>query len=699
MKGVSAPTISELSALTRRLSTEYAVSRILAEAQPAEPTLDRVLAVMGDQLQWDYCVCWRLQPGEPRMRIVATWQRHPERSGAIERAGRGLILSPGVGAAGRAWKQARPFWIDDVASDPHFLLYDEAREAGLGTGVCCPIQYGQQILGVLELIAAREAVTDPETLPVLVSVAEQIGQFLDREAMARALKDSEARLRALVEGNIAGMHCSRLSGETIAVNPAFVRMFRFPSTEQALSHPASALYADPNDRLALLEQLREHGSDVNRQLQLRRYDGEPITVLANTVLIPAAGGEEAYNESTIVDITELRALELRRWQASKLEGIGRLAGGIAHDFNNLLTVINGYGDHLLARLPADDPARASVAKIRQAGHRAEGLTRQLLAFSRQQAIEPVVVDVAAAVEEIEQMLGSALGAAIRLRCAIAPGLGRIRTDPSQLSQILMNLAVNGRDAMPHGGELLIEADNFNVDAAYAAAHLQARPGPYVRLSISDTGVGMEEHVRRHAFEPFFTTKPQGQGTGLGLATVYGLVLQNGGWTELYSEPGHGTTFKLHFPRVEAAAAAERAKEPAPAAVRARTASVLVAEDEPDLGALIADILREAGYEVRACCDDGARALQCGAAAKDGLDLLITDVIMPRMTGPELADRLRAQHAGLRVLFISGYTEQAAGRQALLPDSRAGWGYLQKPFGPGALLEAVAHVLEPVAVAS
>ncbi|MGH9416667.1 MAG: ATP-binding protein [Terriglobales bacterium] len=695
MTAADAPTLAELGALTRRLSTEYAVSRILAEAGPAEPTLERALAVMGQKLQWDYCVCWRLEPAAPaRMRIKATWQRHRQRSGALERAGRGLVLTPGVGAAGRAWEQARPVWIDDVANDPHFLLHEQAREAGLGTGVCCPMQFGQQVLGVVEFIAARDAVTDPETLPVLVSLAEQIGQFLHREAIAAALQASEARLRALFEANIAGVHCGRLSGETVAVNPAFVRMFRFPSTEQALACPASALYTDPNERLALLEQLREHGSDANRQLQLRRHDGEPITVLVNTVMIPGSGGEEAYTESTIVDITELRALELRRWQSSKMEGIGRLAGGIAHDFNNMLTVINGYGDQLLAHLEADDPTRASVAKMRQAGHRAEGLTRQLLAFSRQQAVEPVVVDVVAAVEEIENMLGTALGSSIRLRRAVAPALGRIRADPSQLSQILMNLALNARDAMPHGGELLIEAENITVDAAYAASHAQARPGPFVRLSVSDTGVGMDERARRHAFEPFFTTKPQGQGTGLGLATVYGLVLQNGGWTELYSEPGRGTTFKLHFPRVEAPALAEPAKAAAPVAGRARMARVLVAEDEPDLGALITEILREAGYAVCACCDDGARALQYGAARAGELDLLITDVIMPKMTGPDLADRLRVCHPGLRVLFISGYTEQAAARQSLLPDAREGWAYLQKPFGPQALLEAVLRLLEP-----
>ncbi len=688
----SAANLGELSALARRLGTEYAVSRVLVEAGGAESSLRRALAVMGRELGWDYCICWRLQPGAtPCMRCMASWQRHPERSQALEAQCRELVLLPARGFAGRVWQRAQPEWLDDVCADPTFLLRDEAAAAGLGTGVCCPIPFRGKVIGLLEFIAARGVVPDPDSQPVLTSLAEQIGQFLDHEAIETALRASKAHYRALFDANIAGVHCSTMSGLTVAVNPAFVRMFGFDSLEAALACPALQLFVDPADRSALLEQLRRTGTDVNRPLQLRRHDGQALWVLANTVLIPGCAGGEDMNESTVIDVTEAKEIERRFWQTSKMEGIGRLAGGIAHDFNNLLTIINGYGDQLLEKLPPDDRARPNLERIRQAGQRAEALTRQLLNFSRRQAVEPAVLDLEAVVAETEAMLAGTLGARIRVHRFAEPGLGHIRADAGQLGQIVMNLAINARDAMPAGGDLLLEMNNVEVGEAYAHRHVQARPGRFVRLAISDTGSGMDANARLHAFEPFFTTKPRGQGTGLGLATVYGLVMQHGGWIELYSEVGHGTTFKMYFPRVDAAVA-PAAPRPALPGPHGGGEVALIAEDQAAVRELVEEVLQEAGYRVCAAVADGEQAL-ARAPEAGGLDLLITDVIMPQMTGPELAAQLSRRHPRLCVLLVSGYTEQAVIHQDLLPCQREGWGYLQKPFSPEALRTSVRALLD------
>ncbi|HWG37818.1 MAG TPA: ATP-binding protein [Terriglobales bacterium] len=690
----TATNLGELSALARRLGTEYAVSRILAEEGGASDCLRRALAVMGDELQWEYCVCWRLvlegAAAGTAMKVLATWQRNPHLSAPLDALARGLEVTAAQGVAGRAWRLGAPLWFEDIAADDDFLLAEAARQAQLGAGVCCPISFRGRVIGLLEFMAARGVSPDPESLPVLVSLAEQVGQYLDREAMATALKSSESRYRKLFDANIAGVHCSTLGGVPMEVNPAFVRMLGFPSVAAALAYDTVKLYADPADRTALLEQLQRHGADANRQLRLRRPDGSIIWVLANTVLIPGSDGVPDMNESTVIDITEAKEMERRQWQASKMEGIGRLAGGVAHDFNNLLTIINGYSDLLLGRMEENDAARASIEKIKQAGLRAEGLTRQLLAFSRQQALETAVLDLEAIVAETESMLGDMLGSRIRVRRCAEPGLGRVRADAGQIGQIVMNLAINARDAMPQGGELLIEMNNVEIDAEYLRGHVQARTGRYVRLAVSDTGCGMDHATKQHVFEPFFTTKPRGKGTGLGLATVYGLTLQSGGWVELYSEVGRGTTFKVYLPRVQEQSAPAA---PAPAVPQLRSEgrgeAVLIVEDEIGVRSLIEEVLGAHGYRVRS-----AESAEQAAAAAEGLDdlaLIVTDIVLPGRNGREFAQDMKRAHPQAQVLLMSGYTERAAAMHGLVP-AGSGFGYLQKPFTPMRLLESVSQAL-------
>ena len=375
-------------------------------------------------------------------------------------------------------------------------------------------------------------------------------------------------------------------------------------------------------------------------------------------------------------------------QAQKMDAIGRLAGGVAHDFNNLLTVILGRTDIILRQLKTEDPIRRGIELIQRTAGRAAELTRQLLAFSRKQVLEAVVLDLGAVTVDMKEMLARLIGEDIALVTTIAPGLGRVKADRGQIEQVVMNLAVNARDAMPKGGHLIVETDNVELDDEYVRRHMGARPGPYVMLAVSDTGVGMAREHQRHIFEPFFTTKEQGKGTGLGLATVYGIVKQSGGYIEVDSEPGRGTTFRIYLPRVDAAeSAADRAARPA--APAGGTETILLVEDEEGVRELARDILRASGYTVLEA-RNGPEALLLGERHQGPLDLLLTDVVMPRMSGRELAERMGPLRPDLSVLYMSGYTDDAVIRHGVLGADTA---FLQKPFTPAALVQRVRETLD------
>jgi signal transduction histidine kinase/CheY-like chemotaxis protein len=393
---------------------------------------------------------------------------------------------------------------------------------------------------------------------------------------------------------------------------------------------------------------------------------------------------------TFDDVSERRALQNQFNHAQKMEAVGRLAAGVAHDFNNLLTVINGYADMLLRRrqapaLPPD--VQSKLVNIQKAGNRAAALTRQLLAFSRQQVMDPKVLDMNAVLREMEPLLHRVLGEDLQLRMALAPNLAPVRADPSQIDQVLMNLAVNARDAMPHGGRLTIESANVELDANYVTTHPEATAGPHVMLAITDNGAGMDQATLTRVFEPFFTTKPKGQGTGLGLSTVFGIVKQSGGSVAIYSELGHGTSVKVYLPAMAGAADAD-ATAPGGEAVTATRARVLVVEDETSVRELVREVLAEAGYQVFAAADP-AEALALSAREADGFHLLITDVVMPGMNGRQLAGLLCSGRPGMAVLFISGYPQEAISHNGDLDEGLA---FLQKPFTPEALLRRVLQVL-------
>jgi signal transduction histidine kinase/CheY-like chemotaxis protein len=375
-------------------------------------------------------------------------------------------------------------------------------------------------------------------------------------------------------------------------------------------------------------------------------------------------------------------------QAQKMDAIGRLAGGVAHDFNNLLTVILGRTDILLTQIKAEDPLRRGIALIQRTAGRAAELTKQLLAFSRKQVLEAVVLDLGVVITDMKEMLARLIGEDIALVTNLAATLGHVKADRGQIEQVVMNLAINARDAMPQGGQLVVETANADLDDEYVRRNVGSRPGPHVMLAVSDSGVGIPRELQRHIFEPFFTTKEQGKGTGLGLAPVYGSVKQSGGYIEVDSEPGRGTTFRIYLPRVDSASpAAERS--PRAAAPTGGTETILLVEDEDGVRELARDILRSSGYTVLEG-RNGAEGLLLGERHQGALDLLLTDVVMPRMSGRELAERMVSLRPELSVLYMSGYTDDAVIRHGVLGSDTA---FLQKPFTPAALVQRVRETLD------
>jgi signal transduction histidine kinase/CheY-like chemotaxis protein len=387
---------------------------------------------------------------------------------------------------------------------------------------------------------------------------------------------------------------------------------------------------------------------------------------------------------------ERKQLEEQLLQSQKLEAVGLLAGGIAHDFNNLLTVITGYSQLSLRSLPSIDRLQSNLEEINKAGDRAASLTRQLLAFSRKQVLQLKVFDLNSVVSEMDRMLRRTIGEDIELRTTLSEGLGNVKADPGQMEQVIMNLVVNARDAMPAGGKLTIETKNDDLDETYARQHVAVVPGPYVMLAVSDTGVGMDEETLRHIFEPFFTTKSVEKGTGLGLSTVYGIIKQSGGNIWVYSEPGKGATFKLYLPRVDERAQDYRHPEESSESPRGNE-TILLVEDEPVVLKLAQEVLETLGYRVLAAAT-GDAALSLCDQSNETIHLMLSDVIMPQMSGRQVATRIQSLRPQMRILYMSGYADSAIVHHGVLEE---GTWFIQKPFSPQALALKVREVLDAV----
>lgn len=512
----------------------------------------------------------------------------------------------------------------------------------------------------------------------------------ERKAAERELAKREQRFRALVASANDGLLLRDATGTITFASESVARVVGW-SPEELVGKEKTGTFVHPDDREAFdaeaLRSLASPGVPLRSEARLRHRDGTyRIAEIVRTNFL-----DDPVVNAMVVnfrDVTEGRALQQQSLHAQKMEAIGMLAGGIAHDFNNMLSAILGFAGIIASELPVADPLAADVKEIITAAERASLLTRQLLAFSRKQILEPKVVDLGAQLRDVEKMLRRILGEDIELSMSLAQNLGLVKVDPAQIEQVVLNLVINARDAIQSGGTISIETANVVLDKEYARTHVDVTPGAYVMLSVSDNGAGMEKNVRERIFEPFFTTKGVGRGTGLGLATVFGIVKQSGGHIWLYSEPGQGTTFKIYLPQSAADATPMAGRTPHPAPLRG-TETVLLVEDEAGVRSFAKRALQRAGYVVLEA-ENGGEALLIVEQHEGPIHLMLTDVVMPRMSGRALAERLATLRPALKVIFMSGYTENTIVHHGVLDE---GTDFISKPIALDMLLSKVREVLD------
>jgi two-component system cell cycle sensor histidine kinase/response regulator CckA len=514
-----------------------------------------------------------------------------------------------------------------------------------------------------------------------------VSDITERKLTEQELRKSEERYRDLVENARDIIYSHDLEGNYTSMNKAGEQITGYMREEALGMNQAQVVAPEYFERARQMIARKLVGEDETvYELDAIAKDGHRITIEVNTRLVYQDGVPVGV-QGIARDITERKQLAEQLRQSQKMEAIGKLAGGIAHDFNNLLTAISGYSDLTIRKLQPEDPLRHHVEEIKKASERAASLTRQLLAFSRKQVLQPVVLDLKAVVSDMERMLQRLIGEDIELRTVLNPELGSIKADPGQIEQVIMNLVVNARDAMPHGGKLTIETQNVYLDEDYAARHIAVRPGAYVMVAVSDTGTGMDEQTQRRIFEPFFTTKEMGKGTGLGLSTVYGIVKQSDGNIWVYSEVEQGTTFKIYLPRLDEGAQVYQQSIEVGERIYG-TETILLAEDDERVRNLVRVVLEGYGYKVLLAAN-GSAALSSYERHEEPIHLLLTDVVMPEMSGRDLAERLAQIRPEIKTLYMSGYTDESIVHHGILD---ADTSFIQKPFTSDALCHKVREVL-------
>ncbi len=595
-------------------------------------------------------------------------------------------VPPGVSLGLDAFQTGLPQVRNHYEADTGLARWKNVRGPTMSrAAVCFPLRRAGEVIGFLGLAAESDGYFDSEVVHLLGAMAKDVSFGLDHLAATQALRESEERYRSLVDNLDDVVYTLDAQGRFTFVSASVARygfapqdivglpFDKFVRAEDAAT--ATGAFSESMAGRRVLVDVRAR--DATGKVRFLRGSSRPLF----------QEGRFVGQQGVLTDLTQQHEIEEQLRMSQKMEAIGRLAGGVAHDFNNLLMVILSYTDFAMEALGEDDPVRADIDEARKASLRAVGLTRQLLAFSRKQLLRPEVLDLNGLIGGLEKMLRRLLGEDVELTFAPGPGLGATKADAGQIEQVLMNLVVNARDAMPNGGSLHIATSNAEVDDDFASRYLGMRPGSYVKISVTDTGVGMDEATQARIFEPFFTTKAAGKGTGLGLATAYGILKQSGGGIWVQSSPGCGATFDIFLPCASGGCDAQaRAVSRTP---RRGSEVVLLVEDDEAVRKLTQRILVAAGYQVAAAAS-GAQALQI-SADQERIDLLVTDVVMPGMNGRDLWERLRKLRPELKVLYMSGYTDDVLeDRGALDPDTHL----VGKPFSADVLLRQVRAVLGP-----
>jgi PAS domain S-box-containing protein len=562
---------------------------------------------------------------------------------------------------------------------------EEAQRTGIGKTLAYRLRHKNGSWLVLE--STSSVICDAKGQPDKLVIVNR--DITERKRAEEALRRSEADFRSVVEDAPYGIYRASVPGRLLQVNPALCKMLGYEQEQELLRKDLAAdIFRQQGEYLRLTDLLTRAEEIKDFEMDWMKQDGTPITVRCSARRINDENGTPAYFEVFAEDVTEKRVLEKQLRMAQKMEAIGRLSGGIAHDFNNLLGVIIGYSRVLKKSLGPQNELAEHAVEIEKAGQRAAAMTKQLLAFSRQQVLTPEVLSLNTLVTDMEKMLPRLLGEDIEVSLALDPGLGSVKADQSQIEQVIMNLAVNARDAMPAGGKLKIHTANAALDQLYTRHHPGSKEGQYVLLSVTDTGIGMDAATLAHMFEPFFTTKERGKGTGLGLATVYGIVKQSSGYIWVDSAPGKGASFQIYLPLHVGQTALDQQKPDAPEKLGGSEQILLVEDSEP-LKKLAQKYLEMGGFQVLSA-GSGEEALEVAARHRGTFDLLLTDVVMPGMNGRVLAEQLMPRQPGMRVLYMSGYTDSfIAGHGVLEPGTHL----LHKPFTDEVLIRKVREVLD------
>jgi PAS domain S-box-containing protein len=700
----------------------------------AQAPLPKVLEVLCQQIEKRHsdmlCSVLLLDADGTTLRSGAAPSLPKEYAEAIN----GVQIGPCVGSCGTAAYRKEPVIVSDIATD---ALWANCREKALSYGLraCWSTPIASQdgtILGTFAIYYREPRTPVAKHLQLIAHATHLAGIAIEQDRAKAELRAAEARYRTLVERLPAITYVAELGadGPWHYVSPQIETMLGFSPTEW-LSDPMNWMnHIHPDDReiaLAAEQRFQETHELFQSEYRMCARDGRLMWFRDEGVLLNETDGQGPLMQGVMYDITERKRLEDQLRHSQKMEAVGQLAGGVAHDFNNLLMLIQAHNEHLRDQLAADDPANKDAQEIETAVTRAAALTGQLLAFSRKQVLRPKVLDLNVVLAEVAKMLHRLIGKDIELIVDQARSLGRVKADPGQMEQMILNLAVNSRDAMPNGGRLTIETRDVELDKDDSRKHEGAPAGKYVMLAVNDTGSGMDSETQAHMFEPFFTTKAPGKGTGLGLATVYGVVKHSDGWIWVDSEPGRGTSFKIYLPRVEEARVeearvdaagveecrveqrvekseqsqlapfrTEQSQPPSRTAPPLATApkgteTVLVVEDQDGIRDIVRESLRRNGYKVLIAVD-GNEALQMASAYPDPIHLLVTDLVMPNIGGRELAQRLMPLRPQMKVLFMSGYSEHSAldsENEEMDPSATV----LQKPFSLDALARNVRRVLD------
>ncbi len=646
-----------------------------------------------------------VEVGEYRFAWVGVAETDEEKTiRAIARAGAGegyleairktwAENASGRGPSGVAIRTQQPCIVRDIGTDLGFAPWrHEAAQRGYASVIGLPLVADARAFGVLVIYSVEKDAFDIEEVKLLGELAGNVSSgvtLLRTRAERQKIEEERARLSSAVEQATEAILITDGDGTIEYVNPAFEHVTGYARSEVVGENPRilKSGKQEPEFYRDLWATLREGRAWSGRFIN-RRKDGTFYEAEAAISPVRDASGRVVNFVAVERDVTKERQLEDQVRQSQRVEAVGRLAGGVAHDFNNLLTIITGYSDLLLDRLDEADPSRPHVTEIRKAADRAASLTRQLLAFSRRQVLTPQVLDLNSVVANMHKMLRRLIGEDVELVTIAAQDLWRVKVDPGQVEQVLLNLAINSRDAMPRGGKITVETANTHLDEKYAGGHFPVIAGPYVMLAVSDTGCGMDAETQAHIFEPFFTTKEQGKGTGLGLSMVYGIVKQSGGYIWVYSEVGRGTTFKIYFPCVEEQPSAAHLAD-VKKVEHGGSETILLVEDEPSVRSLVSGVLRTVGYHVLVA-RNGEDARIVSEQHKGDIHLLVTDVVMPEVSGPQLAEQMTLFYKNLKVLYISGYTDDAIVHHGVLDSTAA---FLQKPFTPEALARKVREVLD------